>query len=412
MIKALRTKFVAMMMSVVTLILLAIFLTMLITTQKDIERNSMMVLQQSLDDRVLSQISGMPPQTPGGPPPNSRMPTMVIEASEDGTYRVLLNRIYNIGESDLASIVALALSNEETFGTIKSHDLRYLRREINGTTLIAFADTSMETAILRNLVVTSLSIGAGALLAFFVLSILLARWAVGPVERAWESQRQFIADASHELRTPLTVILSNAEMLDSEDADKDDKQSERIENIKAEGLRMKRLIESMLSLARSDHAEAPFHLIPVCLSDIVMDSVLLFESTIYDEGKTFEYRVKDNIVVHGDPERLRQLVDILLENAIKYTPKGGLISVDLDDPSKKSVLLSVANEGQPIPADELDDIFQRFYRVDKSRQSDGGFGLGLSIAQNIVSAHKGKIWAESDPHKGNVFHVSLPVSPK
>ena len=94
---------------------------------------------------------------------------------------------------------------------------------------------------------------------------------------------------------------------------------------------------------------------------------------------------------------------------IKYTPKSGLISVNLDDPSKKSVLLSVANAGQPIPADELDDIFQRFYRVDKSRQSDGGFGLGLSIAQNIVSAHKGKIWAESDPHKGNVFCVSLPL---
>ena len=239
---------------------------------------------------------------------------------------------------------------------------------------------------------------------FFILSVLLARWAVRPVEAAWLRQKQFVADASHELKTPLTVILSNAEMLD--ETTQPDKLNQRVENIHAEGIRMKRLIEDLLSLARSDYSPKQQSKEKCCLSDIITESVLLYESTIFDEGKALNYVIAESVYVMGFPARLRQLADILIDNAKKYTDRGGIITISLSVGAKKNALLTVENTGNPIPQDELENIFRRFYRVDKSRENHGGFGLGLSIAESIAAEHKARLWAESDGGK-NVFKLLI-----
>ena len=403
MIKSLRRKFVLIMMSVVTVILLALFLTILITTQNDMQQRNMDVLRQSLQEPRLPDFGKI---GRGGLPPKLRAPVLVVQAT-DQELEVVTNQIYNIDQTTAEEAAQLALEQDEEAGVLREYNLRFLKRNVSGITTIAFVDTSVESSVLQSLTVTMLLIGAAALLAFFVLSVFLARWAVAPVERAWDRQRQFVADASHELKTPLTVILSNAEML-SNSSPNDQQHSRRVESIQAEGLRMKRLIENMLTLAKSDYQGTTAHLAPVCLSDIVTDSVLLYESAIYDEGKRFGYDVQPGLMVEGDPQKLRQLVDILLDNANKYTPKGGCIDLELRVVARKAQL-SVSNDGEPIPKEELEKIFRRFYRIDQSRQSHGGFGLGLSIAQSITQEHRGKIWAESKDHS-NVFNVQLPLS--
>jgi len=310
----------------------------------------------------------------------------------------------------LEYIVGEAVNSTEEFDVISDYTLRFLKRESGGKISVAFVDTSVETQAINSLLLNSLLIGFASLLVFLILSIFLANWAITPVKLAWERQKQFVADASHELKTPLTVILSNAEML-SHNTEANTKESSRLENILTEGQRMKNLIENMLVLARSDYSDNKKIYSLVSLSEIVLSSVLLYESAVYDENKTFEYDVTAGIFIKGDEERLRQLVDILLDNAKKFTEENKLISLKLFTDLNKEVHLTVFNEGNPIPTTELENIFRRFYRTDSSRQSNGGFGLGLAIADSIVNEHGGKIWAENYLNTGNLFHVVFNYHP-
>ena len=231
---------------------------------------------------------------------------------------------------------------------------------------------------------------------------------VRPVERAWEKQRQFVADASHELKTPLTVVLSNADMLAASHALTDEKNSHRLENIRAEAQRMKGLVENLLTLARSDSQLLPAVREPVNFSFIVTGATLMLEPAIYDLGRSMDCQVDENLTVLGDGARLRQLVDVLLDNACKYGREGTPIVVRMSATGKRELLLSVSSEGTPLPPEECRNIFERFYRSDQSRSEQKGYGLGLSIARTIVQEHAGKIWAQSDGVKRNTFYVRLP----
>lgn len=416
MIKKLRWKFVAILTSVVAVILLAIFIAVLTTTQSNLERSSMAALQQSLRGDFFREHTPLPEERnekngrmEGGKPP-VWLPTVVLRVTEDGEVELLPGRISFLEEEQALRLGRLVLEQEEIAGTLREEGIRYLKEMTpNGEIKIALADTSLETNVIRSQAVSSLLIGGGALLVFFGLSILLAGWAVGPVEEAWNRQRQFVADASHELKTPLTVILSNADMLVAGGETTPEKEARRLENIQSEAVRMKHLVEDLLTLARTDHGASQLVLSPVDFSEIVTESLLLLEPAIYDENRVLDDRVKPGIRVMGDGGQLRQVTDILLDNAKKYCPIGGRIQVTLEETGKRTALLSVRNEGEPIPSEELDAIFRRFYRVDKARSHHGGFGLGLSIARGMVIAHGGSIWAESDSLKGNAFFVSLPT---
>jgi signal transduction histidine kinase len=341
------------------------------------------------------------------PPPRTRTPILVAEIEEDGKISVLVNQLYFLTEEEAEVIVKSAVDSPKSSGILSDKTVRFLKSD-DGTR-IAMADASMEQGILRELILHSLIIGFGALTVFLLISLFLARWAVGPVELAWKRQRQFVADASHELKTPLTVILSNAEMLSGEGGFSDEKKARRIAHIRAEALRMKTLVEDLLTLAKIDGtAEKKSHH-PVDFSFTVMNTLLAFESIIYDARKKLDFDVADNLFVSGDDGHLRQLLGILLDNASKYCPAGGEVRVTLKTADRKNLLLTVRNEGDPIPREALDQIFLRFYRVDSARSAHGGYGLGLSIAEKIVKEHGGRIWAESDVKTGNSFFVSLPM---
>ena len=241
---------------------------------------------------------------------------------------------------------------------------------------------------------------------FLGLSLLLARWAVGPVARAWERQREFVADASHELKTPLTVILSNAQLL--AEADGDAALRERLtSNILAMSARMRGLVEDLLELARVDTGPQAQDMQVLDLSRLTAEALLPFEPLFYERGLTLESELEPGIRVRGSAAQLTQCVGILLDNACKYASEHGHALVRLRRQGRRACLLSVENSGEPLSAREQRDIFKRFYRADRSR-TGGSFGLGLAIARGIAGAHRGRIWAEAF-EGGNRFCLRLRV---
>lgn len=327
MIQRLRRKFIFILMSVVTLILLAVFVSMLFSTSINTQRISENMLKEALRMHQPPQ-DLHPPQADGGQnpadavSPNAHTPIMVAEISADGTISFLANQLQFIEEAEAKSAVRAAMNTEGDSGILQDYDLRFQKSD-DGTR-IALADTSMERAMLQSLIINSLMIGCAALAVFFFVSIFLSRWAVRPVELAWKKQQQFVADASHELKTPLTVILSNAELLSVPGTFTDEKKSRRMEHIRAEALLMKKLVDDLLILAKSDSTKGIMVRERVDFSFLMTSTVLAFEPIVFDDRKKLTYEVQDNIFVAGDPQRLQQLLSILLDNAVKYCPSGGV----------------------------------------------------------------------------------------
>ena len=258
---------------------------------------------------------------------------------------------------------------------------------------LAFVDMSMEQATLARVIRSYLVIALAALLVLLGIAAAASRWVTRPVERAWRQQRQFLSDASHELKTPLTVILSNAELL--EGAALPEKPARWSGNIRCEAEQMRTLVEQMLTLARADNGVRPAAMEPVNFSDVATECVLSFEPVAFEAGKPLEDHVAEDVTVTGDRDRLRHLISILLDNAVKYGAPGGTITLTLER-TERQARLTVANPGDPIPPEHLPHLFERFYRADSSRGEQSGFGLGLSIADTIAREHKGSLRAESD----------------
>ena len=407
MIKKLRWKFVLVMtafsMAVLCLVLFFSFATM----KNNIEQENEKTLKQIAEMQQVS-IMGLPRfQTD-----NIRVPYFMVDVSQNGMVSNLQSNYMRmdaqIDEELLLDLVANALQQKENMGVLAGEDLRFYRKAKIGGWRLVYLDMTMENNMIRNLSGNMLLIGLGSFVGIFFLSMGLAYWITKPVERAWNQQRQFVADASHELKTPLTVILSNTDMLLNQCTEADEHSEKRLGNIRAESIRMKGLVEDMLDLARSDAGRLKQQLAPVSVSDTVMDAVLLFEALVFERQKELQYQIEENLSVLGSGDRLKQLTEILLDNAMKYSPEQGCIWVKLERNSAKTLRLMVANTGDTMTPEQCRRIFERFYRTDPARQNNGGYGLGLSIASSIVTEMGGKIWCES--RNGiNSFFVQLPL---
>ena len=227
-----------------------------------------------------------------------------------------------------------------------------------------------------------------------------------PVERAWTQQKQFVSDASHELKTPLTVILTNAEML--RDPSYSEPERQRFaESILTMSHQMRGLVESLLELARVDNGAVKKVFEALDWSSLVQDAVLPFEALFFEKGLTLQTDIEPGITVRGSAQHLRQCAEILLDNAVKYSAPG-TVCVALKKTGHDKCALSVATPGEPLSPEECKNVFKRFYRADRARAMDHSYGLGLSIAESIVSEHGGKIRCEGKADR-NVFTVTLPT---
>ena len=408
MIKQLKWKMVMVVMVIVTIIVGFVCAIFYHTTTQGIRRASVEMLMHAAEGgpmRVAGR--GKAPEWEQRPD-NNALAYFLIQVDNTGEVLNTEGDAFHF-EVEPSALVRAALAGAEDIGELKEYKLRFVRRRIPDGWRIAFNSIGFEQQFSLSVLVTSLLIGCGALFLFFLLSLGLAHWATRPIEQAWTRQKQFIADASHEIKTPLTVILSNADMLCNHYGDQDAQLGRWLDNIRAEGALIRRLVESMLFLARSDacmSAQEPAQ--RVDWSDAVESSVLTFEPLIFEHGLSIESEIQPGYIVQGSPDRLRWLADILLDNAVKYTLPGGQIHVTLTAEQGKHALLTVSNPSPEITDDQAGKLFDRFFRLDPARTGQKGYGLGLSIAQSIVVSCKGKIWMTY--RLGTAFfYVRLPL---
>lgn len=396
MIKRLRIKFICVIMAITTLMLTGILGIVIHFTQQNLEAQSVSMLRS---------LSAAPfPQGNFGKPGNShRSPFFTVQLGKRGELLSANSSDYDLSDQAyvLDVINQVLVSNRET-GELKEHNLRYLVSPSPvGYTLI-FADTTMEEETMQRLFLSCTLIFFGAFAMFLGISILLSHWTVKPVEAAWKQQRQFVADASHELKTPLSVIMANAELLQAEETGAHD----FAKNILSMTYQMRSLVENMLEMARVDNGTVKMHFSSVDFSQLVNDAVLSVQLLYEEKELGLCSSIAEGIFLNGSEQHLFQVLDVLLDNALKYSTPQGCVNVCLKH-SGRNCVLSVSSPGDPISQEDLKNIFKRFYRADKARAMNGSYGLGLSIAESVVTAHKGKIWAESGSGT-NVFYVSLP----
>ncbi len=264
----------------------------------------------------------------------------------------------------------------------------------------------------------------GALAVLFVtlgvwLSSLMSKRALVPIQQSYRRQQEFVADASHELRTPLSVILSSVEALEMGDEESDPFTRKMVKGLKAEVKRMNRLIGDLLTLARSDDEGKARLVLKKEEFDFEPDAekiVHTFDRLARDKSITLSLQSSGELPINGDRDKLIQILYILLDNSIKYTPAGGRVTLSCridQNASGRTFLLSVQDTGIGIGKEDQLRIFDRFYRVDKARtRKEGGHGLGLSIAKWIVDAHDGVISVRSESGEGAEFRVAIPLRAK
>ena len=390
MIRKLRWQFVGVCMALVLTVLAAVFAAAYHAVRQNIEDLSRQVLTQVIREDGSGSAPGVSVEIGGD---RLLLPYFTVNIW-GGTAYITGGTYANLEDTDaLRDILSQCLEQNQTEGTVEDYHLRYLVEDNGLCRKLAFVDMSMEQATLARVIRSYLVIALAALLVLLGIAAAASRWVTRPVERAWRQQRQFLSDASHELKTPLTVILSNAELL--EGAALPEKPARWSGNIRCEAEQMRTLVEQMLTLARADNGVRPAAMEPVNFSDVATECVLSFEPVAFEAGKPLEDHVAEDVTVTGDRDRLRHLISILLDNAVKYGAPGGTITLTLER-TERQARLTVANPGDPIPPEHLPHLFERFYRADSSRGEQSGFGLGLSIADTIAREHKGSLRAESD----------------
>lgn len=424
MINQLKKKFVMINMLLVTLVLLIVFGIVLMFNYNRLRGESFGAM-----DRILTRDPSKAPEFSQilkfddkrkfegellGKPQKAMafLPLFSFTVSETGEISHVMMENVSVS-SEVIETVAKRVSPalESSFseeGVLLDLMLRYKTMPTSSGVKVAFVDINRELDDSLSLAGTLSMAGIAALLSFFVISVFLSRWVLKPVEISWRQQRQFVADASHELKTPLTVILANIGILKNH-ADKSiASQMNWINHTQTEAERMKSLIDDLLFLAKSDGDQAPQVKAEINLSDLAWTTVLPFESVAFEQAVDFSYEIDSDLKVLGEMGQTRQLMAILLDNAIKYAGKNGKVTFKLQRQNDGKLLLAVHNTGDWIPEEDQERIFDRFYRVDSSRvREHGGYGLGLAIAKSIVDRQSWRIEVKSSQSLGTTFAVWL-----
>jgi len=314
--------------------------------------------------------------------------------TEDGA-RVLAESVYTQGrEKGFAGSYRFCRTQEE-------------RPEEDGEeTLLLFLNCERELATFRDFLYASIVISLVGILAVFLLLVLFSGRIVRPIAESYEKQKRFITDAGHELKTPITIIQADADVLESELEQED---NEWISDIRRQTRRLTELTADLIYLSKMEEENLPLAKQVFSLSDLVSETAQSFQAIARSQEKTFTLSVMPDLQMTGDEKAIGKLVSILLDNAMKYSPAGGWVSVGLDR-AGRNARLTVRNSAAEMEKGNADRLFERFTREDRSRNSEtGGFGLGLAIAKAVTEAHHGKIHAESEDGASLTVTAELPV---
>lgn len=407
MLKRLRARIICMLMTVVLLIMAAVVTGIYLVTQEQLAVRQLNALQHLSQLPLTSDTQSIPEaEKEASHTQRADIPFFTVRLNENGKMLAFFSRRYAVDEKTALTLAHQAVGRERNSGVLRSSSLRYLmQKDGRGNVRITFvsmleSEEQLEQ-LLRTALIICLIIAIGSL---FTVMFPLARWLTQPVEEAWNKQKRFIADASHELKTPLTVILANLSIVRKQCTAAELRPW--LDSSTEEADRMKILIDEMLCLARNEDARSAFCPVDAPVSDMIERLVMAMEPVAYESGADLSYDIEDDLHLRCDVEKLRHALQTLLENAIKYAGRSKRIHLSAKR-ERRTILIMVKNDGEPIPASDLPHLFERFYRADASR-SGHGYGLGLSIAKQMIELHRGRIEVRSCEEEGTTFIVRLP----
>ena len=393
MVYNLRKKFILVSTISVVIVVSCIFLIMVIVS--NVQLNNTM---DTLTDAIASNNGVFPAFDEYGrsmPSDNFLRNGIITEESPYSTrfFTVWINRegqimqanvesIFSITEPQTQEFVEIALKDGTQRGWVS--DYRYQVFDTSTGQAIVFVNGEMNRTMTKQSLLLFFLVLTGSGMAVLLLIILISKRVVRPVAESYEKQKQFITDANHELKTPLTLILSNLDIVESEVG-----KNEWLDDIRSEGERMGLLLNQLVVLSRMDEDHANLHMIPFDLTNAVSDTISEFQGLAEERQKTLVAVVEPQVSYQGDEGLIRRLMAILLDNAVKYCDVGGRIQVTLSN--RRHPVITVENTYSNVDTLELDKLFDRFYRADKARTFDGGFGVGLSIAKAMAKNHHGEI---------------------
>lgn len=359
------------------------------------EPNRMPEKEKMSDNDSVESIGGLSPEVPF----STRYFTVVLD--KDGNVMLIdTGRIAAVSRDMAVEYAAELHAKGKTKGFVAHY--KYLAVSKNDRVMYIFLDLGNELSSFYSFLAASVLVSIGGMIVVFLLLLHFSKIVLRPVAESYEKQKRFITDASHEIKTPLAIISANTEVLELVSGE-----NEWTASISNQVKRLTALTERLVFLSRMDEENTVLPLEDFSLSDAVKEVGESFAAMALAGDKAFEMQIEGEISCHGDEAAIRQLVSLLLDNAMKYTNERGSIQLSLRMLGKNREL-TVRNTVDDIRQGNLDILFERFYRLDSSRNSGtGGYGIGLSVAKAIVNAHKGRITARSEDGKSIVFTILL-----
>ncbi len=325
----------------------------------------------------------------------------VFFAADESVISVNTGKIATVDTEAAADYARSVIRSGKSQGFVG--DYRYEVYGVGEERHIVFLDCGREMSSFRTFLFTCGGVSLAGLAAVLLLLFFLSARIVKPFSENYEKQKQFITDAGHELKTPLTIIDADAEVLEM-----DIGENEWLNDIQSQTKRLAELTNSLIQLSRMEE-QPQIEKIEFPISDLAEETLESFRTLSKTQNKSLSWHIQPMLSMNGDQKAIRQLISILMDNAVKYSDDGGRIEFTLEK-HKNFIRFSVFNTAEFVPKESLPHLFDRFYRADKSRNSKmGGYGLGLSIASAIVAAHKGKIGAATRDERSISITVSLPA---
>lgn len=391
MLKKMRRRFIGAAMAAFAAVILTLLCIINLWNRSTVTRQLDDTLQR-LSEMELSalrpQQKDLPPLMGGdrfSPEVQYMLRFFSVTCGSDGRIRSInQDFIASISQQDAARYAAAVLAQGQEKGYYNGY--RYLMTQFGDGVRMVFLNAERELQSMRSLLILTAAIACGCLLVVFLLVLLFSSHAIAPYLKNLEAQKQFITNASHELKTPLTAITTSADVLAMEQGE-----NEWVQNIQRQSARLSRLISDLVTLSRLNE-ENPFpEKTAFSLSDAVWEAAEPFASLSRAGGKQYIQQIADDITVSGDRRAVQQMVSILLDNAVKYCPPGGDITLLLFRHGGKAVL-EVSNRCQLPEGTDISRLFERFYRADAARSGKiSGSGIGLAIARATAEAHGGSI---------------------
>ncbi len=408
MFKKSRWKIVLSILFILILLLTGTFCVIYFASYIDMTNENRHLLEQYVEEYSLSE-EGDIREVNGGSmdgrlsqPPRIELSTFYsVAISKSGQIlKVDTADMASFDETALTEFAMEILNGEESDGV--EQNFLYRVADKGDYQLVAFMDNTVLMESAGTLLNYTLIFGAVAFVVIFFIALFLANRIVAPLEESYKRQKQFVSDAGHELKTPVAVVNANAELLSREIGE-----SQWLSNIQYENERMSALISQLLDLARTENVTPQME--NVDLSRLVYGEILPFEAIAYENDLCLKQDIDEGVQVYGNSIQLKQLVSILLDNAIRHSSNGNEIVLQLKK-EKTQVHLSVVNDGEEIPAEQRKYLFERFYRTDAARSDEKQhYGLGLAIAKAIVTIQKGTIQVQCADGKVT-FLVTLPAA--